>query len=129
MNGEIASELAHTLRQLVQDMPVRVIVDCMDGIQPKSIQMEFVDPVYRVFDDELSHQCGDLRAALRNAESDLRATQKVVENFERNQRQDRSELRQSQNRIEELVGEVATLKAHIPRITSSRKSTRLKESS
>jgi chromosome segregation ATPase len=78
--------------------------------------------------DELSHQCGDLRAALRNAESDLRATQKVVENFERNQRQDRSELRQSQKRIEELVGEVATLKAHTPRIASSRKSTRLKES-
>ena len=78
---------------------------------------------------ELLHQCGDLRSALRNAESDLRATQKVVESFERNQRQDRSELRESQNRIEELVGEVATLKAHALRITSSRKSPRVKESS
>jgi septal ring factor EnvC (AmiA/AmiB activator) len=61
--------------------------------------------------DELAQQSGDLKAALRNAESDLRATQQMIESFERNQRQDRGEIRQLQKRIENLVAELATLKA------------------
>jgi chromosome segregation ATPase len=62
--------------------------------------------------NELAQQSGDLKAALRNAESDLRATQKMIESFERNQRQDRGEIRQLQKRIESLVAELATLKAN-----------------
>jgi len=71
--------------------------------------------------DELTRQCGDMKAALRNAESDLRATQKVIEAFERNQRQDRDEIRQLQKRIEELVAELATLKANVSKTNFSRK--------
>ena len=37
---------------------------------------------------KLVQTCEGLRAALRNAESDLRASQRVIDNFERNQRQD-----------------------------------------
>jgi chromosome segregation ATPase len=62
--------------------------------------------------NELAQQSGDLKAALRNAESDLRTTQKMIESFERNQRQDRGEVRQLQKRIEDLVAELATLKAN-----------------
>jgi chromosome segregation ATPase len=38
--------------------------------------------------EDLAKQCADLKVALRNAESDLRATQKIIGNFERNQQQD-----------------------------------------
>jgi hypothetical protein len=71
--------------------------------------------------EEFARQCGDLKAALRNAESDLRATQKMIESCERNQRQDRAEIRQLQKRIEELVGELATLKASTLQADTSRK--------
>lgn len=71
--------------------------------------------------EEFASQCGDLKAALRNAESDLRATQKMIESFERNQRQDRAEIRQLQKRIEELVAELATLKASTLQADTSRK--------
>lgn len=59
----------------------------------------------------LVQTCEGLRAALRNAESDLRASQRVIDNFERNQRQDREEIRTLQKRIEGQVGEIAVLKA------------------
>ena len=52
--------------------------------------------------EDLAKQCADLKAALRNAESDLRATQRIIGNFERNQQQDRDEIRQLQKRIERL---------------------------
>jgi colicin import membrane protein len=70
---------------------------------------------------EFAKQCEGLKAALRNAESDLRASQKVIETFDRNQRQDRIEIRQLQKRIEELVAELATLKASPLKSTPSRK--------
>lgn len=60
---------------------------------------------------KLVQTCEGLRAALRNAESDLRACQRVIDNFERNQRQDREEIRALQKRIEGQVGEIAVLKA------------------
>lgn len=60
---------------------------------------------------KLGQTCEGLRAALRNAESDLRAAQRVIDTFERNQRQDREEARALQKRIEGLVGEIAVLKA------------------
>lgn len=60
---------------------------------------------------KLVQTCEGLRAALRNAESDLRASQRVIDNFERNQGQDREEIRALQKRIEGLVGEIAVLKA------------------
>jgi hypothetical protein len=71
--------------------------------------------------DQFGQECGDLKAALRNAENDLRATQRMTESFERNQRQDRSEIRQLQKRIEELVAELATLKAKALKTEASRK--------
>lgn len=71
--------------------------------------------------DEFAQQCADLKAALRNAESDLRAANKVIETLERNAQEDRSEIRQLQKRIEELVAELATLKADSLRVDHSRK--------
>ena len=40
-------------------------------------------------------------------------SQRVIDNFERNQRQDREEVRALQKRIEGLVGEIAVLKAKL----------------
>jgi chromosome segregation ATPase len=79
--------------------------------------------------DQFGQECGDLKAALRNAESDLRATQRVIESFERNQRQDRTEIRQLQKRIEELVAELATLKANGLKIDASGKTSDRKRAS
>lgn len=75
---------------------------------------------------KLVQTCEGLRAALRNAESDLRASQRVIDNFERNQGQDREEIRALQKRIEGLVGEIAVLKAKSsaskpPKAASSRR--------
>jgi hypothetical protein len=61
--------------------------------------------------DDLAQECGNLRSALRNAESDLRADQEMIETFEHNQQLDRGDIRQLQKRIEELVAELATFKA------------------
>lgn len=53
----------------------------------------------------------NLQSALRNAESDLRAAQRVIDTFERNQLQDRDDIRALQKRVESLVAEIAVLKA------------------
>lgn len=63
---------------------------------------------------ELGQVQAGLQSALRNAESDLRAAQRVIDTFERNQRQDRDDIRGLQRRIEKLVGEIAALKAKSP---------------
>ena len=60
---------------------------------------------------QLVEQCERLKEALRNAESDLRASGKTITILERTQRQDREEIRSLQNRVEELVAELATIKA------------------
>ena len=60
---------------------------------------------------QLVEQCERLKEALRNAESDLRASGKTITILERTQRQDREEIRSLHNRVEELVEEVATIKA------------------
>lgn len=55
-----------------------------------------------------------LQSALRNAESDLRAAQRTIDNFERNHREDRDEIRNLHLRIEKLVGEIAAFKVTEP---------------
>jgi hypothetical protein len=70
---------------------------------------------------DLARTCADLGSTLSTAESDLRATQQVIETFERNQRQDRQDIRDLQKRIEDLVGEIAVLKAAAPRPSRSRR--------
>lgn len=56
---------------------------------------------------DLVQQCEGLRDAVRNAESDLRASQKVIETFDLNQRRDRDEIRSLHKRVEGLVAELA----------------------
>ena len=65
---------------------------------------------------ELAQVHARLQSALRNAESDLRAAQRVIDTFERNQRQDRDDIRGLQKRIEGLVGEIAVLKQKRPKL-------------
>ena len=59
----------------------------------------------------LAQSLGSLQSALRNAESDFRAAQQLIDSFERNRREDRDEIRSLQKRIEGLVGEIGALKA------------------
>ncbi|MBX3493700.1 MAG: DNA-binding protein [Parvibaculum sp.] len=63
------------------------------------------------FENELVKQCERLKEALRNAESDVRASEKTIAALERTQRQDRDDIRSLQKRVEELVTELATVKA------------------
>ena len=60
---------------------------------------------------QLAERCERLTEALRNAESDVRAAGKTVAILERTQRQDREEIRSLHNRVEELVADLATIKA------------------
>lgn len=60
---------------------------------------------------DLAQSLGSLQSALRNAESDFRAAQRLIDSFERNRREDRDEIRSLQKRIEGLVGEISSLKA------------------
>ncbi|MGK2740355.1 DNA-binding protein [Tepidicaulis sp. LMO-SS28] len=60
---------------------------------------------------QFTEQCEYLKEALRNAESDVRASEKIIAVLERTQRQDRDEIRSLQKRVEELVTELATIKA------------------
>ncbi|MDP2298423.1 MAG: hypothetical protein Q8M24_23520 [Pseudolabrys sp.] len=60
---------------------------------------------------DLAQSLGSLQSALRNAESDFRAAQRLIDSFERNRREDRDEIRSLQKRIEGLVGEIGALKA------------------
>lgn len=46
-----------------------------------------------------------------DAESDLRASEKTIAVLERTQRQDREDIRSLQKRVEDLVVELATIKA------------------
>jgi DNA repair exonuclease SbcCD ATPase subunit len=59
---------------------------------------------------DLAQSFGSLQSALRNAESDFRAAQRLIDSFERNRREDRDEIRALQKRIEGLVGEIGALK-------------------
>jgi chromosome segregation ATPase len=61
--------------------------------------------------DDLVRNLGTLQSALRNAESDVRAAQRTIDSFERNRREDREQIRDLQKRIEDLIREVAGLKA------------------
>ncbi|MGY3610827.1 MULTISPECIES: hypothetical protein [unclassified Bradyrhizobium] len=80
-------------------------------------QREEIDRVVKKLDKEkadLAQNLGSLQSALRNAESDLRAAQRMIDSFERNRREDRDEIRSLQNRIEALVGEIGTFKTKAP---------------
>lgn len=61
--------------------------------------------------DDLVRNLGTLQSALRNAEADVRAAQRTIDGFERNRREDREQIRDLQKRIEEMIGEIAHLKA------------------
>lgn len=61
--------------------------------------------------DDLVRNLGTLQSALRNAEADVRAAQRTIDGFERNRREDREQIRDLQKRIEDLIGEIAGLKA------------------
>lgn len=74
---------------------------------------------------DLARTCTELQSAVRAAESNLRAGQQVIETFERNQRQHRQDVRDLQKRIEDLVAEIAVLRAASPS-PSSPKSRRRK---
>ena len=58
----------------------------------------------------ITQTLGSVQSALRNAESDFRAAQRMIDSFERNRREDREEIRNLQRRIEDLVGELAVMK-------------------
>jgi hypothetical protein len=61
--------------------------------------------------DDLVRSLGALQSALRNAEADVRAARRTIDGFERNRREDREQIRDLQKRIEDLIGEIAGLKA------------------
>lgn len=61
--------------------------------------------------DDLARNLRTLQLALRNAEADVRAAQRMIDGFERNRREDREQIRDLQKRIESLIGEIAGLKA------------------
>lgn len=61
--------------------------------------------------DDLVRNLGIVQSALRNAEADVRAAQRTIDGFERNRREDREQIRDLQKRIEDLIGEIAGLKA------------------
>lgn len=61
--------------------------------------------------DDLVRNLGILQSALRNAEADVRAAQRTIDGFERNRREDREQIRDLQKRIENMIGEIAQLKA------------------
>lgn len=77
---------------------------------------------------ELAQNYATMQSALRNAESDLRAGQKMIAAFERNQQQDRQEIRSLQERIEGLVAELAALKAQKAVSPTTRNSSSRKKS-
>lgn len=60
---------------------------------------------------QLAEQCEGLKEALRNAESDLRASRHTITILERTQRLDREEIHSPHDRIEALIAELAALKA------------------
>ncbi|MES1989851.1 MAG: DNA-binding protein [Pseudomonadota bacterium] len=69
---------------------------------------------------ELNQQCSNFKEALRGAESDLRAAQKIAESYERNQRHDRDEISRLHSKIENLVAERAALEVQVGAINASR---------
>jgi hypothetical protein len=111
--GPVQKEDA-TLRQQVEDLAI----DAQGSSEklPKA-ESDDTDRTFKQLNKEkadLEQSLVRLQSALRNAESDFRAAQRIIDSLERNRREDRDEARNLQTRIEALVGEIATLKANAP---------------
>lgn len=108
-----AQEESARLRKQVQDLENETLASAERLAQAES-QRDEAARALKELDQEkagLAQSFGSLQSALRNAESDVRAAQRLIDNFERNRREDRDEIRGLQMRIEGLVGEIGTLKA------------------
>jgi chromosome segregation ATPase len=113
--GTVREENAK-LRKQVEDLEREALAASEKLTQAES-QRDETDRALRQLGNEkaeLAQSFGSLQSALRNAESDFRAAQRLIDSFERNRREDREEIRSLQKRIEALVGEIAVLKAKAP---------------
>lgn len=119
------------LRQEIADLKTSLATstDLVGRLERQGKEKDRMLDDHGVENTKLAQTCEGLRAALRNAESDLRASQRVIDNLERNQGQDREEIRALQKRIEGLVGEIAVLKTRssaskLPKATATRRKVR-----
>lgn len=101
------------LRKRVEDLETEALVSAERLAQAENQCDETIRALKQLGQEkaELAQGFGSLQSALRNAESDFRAAQRLIDNFERNRREDRDEIRTLQMRIEGLVGEIGALKA------------------
>jgi chromosome segregation ATPase len=101
------------LRKQVEDLETEALVSAERLAQTENQRDETARALKQLGQEkaELAQGFAALQSALRNAESDVRAAQRLIDNFERNRREDRDEIRSLQMRIEGLVGEIGTLKA------------------
>jgi chromosome segregation ATPase len=108
-----AREENATLRKQIDGLEREALASSERLAQAESLRDEIDRTLKQVGKerDELAQNFGGLQSALRNAESDFRAAQRMIDTFERNRREDRDEIRHLQKRIEDLVGEIALLRA------------------
>ena len=101
------------LRKQVEDLETEALASAGRLAQAENQRDETARALKQLGQEkaELAQGFGSLQSALRNAESDFRAAQRLIDNFERNRREDRDEIRSLQMRIEGLVGEIGALKA------------------
>jgi DNA repair exonuclease SbcCD ATPase subunit len=101
------------LRKQVEDLETEALVSAERRAQAENQRDETARALKQLGHEkaELAQGFGSLQSALRNAESDVRAAQRLIDNFERNRREDRDEIRSLQMRIEGLIGEIGALKA------------------
>lgn len=101
------------LRKQVEDLETEALASAGRLAQAEN-QRDETARALKELDQEragLVQSLSNLQSALRNAESDFRAAQRLIDNFERNRREDRDEIRSLQMRIEGFVGEIGALKA------------------
>jgi hypothetical protein len=108
-----ATEEYVKLREQVEDLESKALTSAERLAQAETHRNEKDRVLQQITKEkaELVQSYENLQSALRNAESDFRAAQHTIEGFERNRREDRDEIRSLQRRIEDLVGEIALLKA------------------
>jgi hypothetical protein len=103
MLGSCVAEAAKGLRDETQmerlEKDISASAELIAGMEDQHDKTERVLDTHVKEKASLTEPCASLQSALRNAESDLRAAQRVIENFERNQRQNREEIRDLQRRI------------------------------
>lgn len=113
--GPVEDETAR-LRQQIEGLEVEAR-ESSGRLAQAEREQEDMDRAVKKLEKEkadLAQNLGSLQSALRNAESDFRAAQRMIDSLERNRREDRDEIRSLQKRIEDLVGEIATFKAKAP---------------